>query len=96
MSFRDTTGAHHLYQFGKFLYFHSFTVRFKLFVQVLSDKWTFMKEEQRKKMEKKQEFRNVEEQKKESFSGKEKLKRTTEVYLKDEVSMASYFIQYHP
>ena len=57
-----------------------------------------MKEEQRKKMEKKQEFRNVEEQKKESFSGKEKLKRTTEVYLKDEVrvlSMASsYFIQY--
>ena len=51
-----------------------------------------MKEEQRKKMEKKQEFRNVEEQKKESFSGKEKLKRTTEVYLKDEVSMASYFI----
>jgi len=51
---------------------------------VLSDKWTFMKEEQRKKMEKKQEFRNVEEQKKESFSGKEKLKRTTEVYLKDE------------
>ena len=49
-------------------------------------------------MEKKQEFRNVEEQKKESFSGKEKLKRTTEVYLKDEVrvlSMASYFIQSH-
>ena len=42
-------------------------------------------------MEKKQEFRNVEEQKKESFSGKEKFKRTTEaygtteVYLKDEV-----------
>jgi len=43
-----------------------------------------MKEEQRKKLEKKQEFRNVEEQKKESFSGKEKFKRTTEVYLKDE------------
>ena len=46
-----------------------------------------MKEEQRKKLEKKQEFRNVEEQKKESFSGKEKFKRTTEVYLKDEVCL---------
>ena len=46
-----------------------------------------MKEEQRKKLEKKQEFRNVEEQKKESFSGKEKFKRTTEVYLKDEVRL---------
>ena len=46
-----------------------------------------MKDEERKKLEKKQEFRNVEEQKKESFSGKEKLKRTT-MYLKDEVCMA--------
>ena len=46
-----------------------------------------MKEEQRKKFEKKQDYRNVEEQKKESFGGKEKHKSTTEVYLKDEVLM---------
>ena len=50
-----------------------------------------MKEDERKKFEKKKDYRNVEEQKKDTFGVKGKFKSgeidaTTEVYMKNEVS----------
>ena len=55
-----------------------------------------MKEDERKKFEKKKDYRNVEEQKKDTFGVKGKFKSgeidaTTEVYMKNEVSTKIYF-----
>ena len=64
-------------------------------LQVLAEKWNFMKDGDRKKFEKKKEFRNVEEFKKENYEkySKYDIKKfntqysepTTEKFLKNEV-----------
>ena len=69
------------------------------FPQVLCDKWNFMKEDERKKFEKKKDYRNVEEQKKDTFGVKGKFKSgeidvTTEVYMKNEVSTKILSFEY--
>lgn len=58
-----------------------------------------MKEDERKKFEKKKDYRNVEEQKKDTFGVKGKFKSgeidvTTEVYMKNEVSTKILSFEY--
>ena len=63
------------------------------FIKVLGDKWSYLKEDAKKRIEKKKEYRTVKEAKKEVYekplkkkNNKKSLLTKDEIFLKDEVA----------
>ena len=76
--------------------------------QVLGDKWSYLKENEKKRLEKKKEYRTVEEAKKEAYekpmnkinykkgNTKKFDMKMDETFLKDEVIKLFVLLDYHP